>query len=315
MPFFACAPAVDTLIRCVAPVATLWTNTSATPFVSPATRFDASELNVTRFPSAGEARIPLLPFPGAPVEDRLTRRVVPVTQVTDERRRRRRWCRRARDWTPTTVNATRCPSAESRPQAAQAVRLHAGGGDARALRGARQQIAHEHVGLRRLVSPEHEIRGGRVDMPRTGRSRRSRVSADGVCLDVRRRAGHGSTARTRRPAARSAHRPRAPASHGARHRDVSAAYASLHTPLDRSMIVPRSRRRISGCTHTASTEKYGADARRVPPAQNVARRAGLHLFQANCGLMRNATLPNSHVPEPKPARRLHAVGGAEPWVR
>ena len=46
--------------------------------------------------------------------------------------------------------------------------------------------------------------------------------------------------------------------------------------------------------------------------EDAQSRAGLHLFQANCGLMRNATLPKNPVMEAKSTRRLRAVGGAEP---
>src|SRR5207247_11253202 len=42
---FACLPSLFTDTREIAPVSTLRTNASATPLVSPGTRFDASELN------------------------------------------------------------------------------------------------------------------------------------------------------------------------------------------------------------------------------------------------------------------------------
>ena len=45
-------PALSTLTRSVVPVRRSWTNTSATPFVSPGTRLMAAEVKATKRPSA-----------------------------------------------------------------------------------------------------------------------------------------------------------------------------------------------------------------------------------------------------------------------
>src|SRR4051794_4800378 len=73
---FACWPAEFTETRVIAPLARLRTNASATPFVSPGTRFDASEMKArqcgSRFfespSSAGRYERPFAGWPLRPVE-------------------------------------------------------------------------------------------------------------------------------------------------------------------------------------------------------------------------------------------------------
>jgi hypothetical protein len=63
---FAWPPPASTLTRTMVPVARWRKNTSAAPFVSPATRLEARERNATKVPSALTAGTPLNPLPSAP---------------------------------------------------------------------------------------------------------------------------------------------------------------------------------------------------------------------------------------------------------
>jgi hypothetical protein len=109
---FASAPDESMLTRSVTPVERTWTKTSLTPFVSLATRFAASDSNVTTFPSAEMAgRTHHLEMVCAPDESTLTRSVVPAD-------RSRTKMSTALFVSPTTrfvawlANATNRPSAE-----------------------------------------------------------------------------------------------------------------------------------------------------------------------------------------------------------
>src|SRR5207245_9919392 len=94
-----CAPPEATLTRSVVPVCRSWTNTSDTPFVSPATRSLASLSKATKRPSAERAEPKLASLPSVPPEATLTRsvvwapadrpqRAVSRTRVTELRTRR-----------------------------------------------------------------------------------------------------------------------------------------------------------------------------------------------------------------------------------
>lgn len=74
----ACAPPVLTLARSVVPNSQSRTNTSLNPLVSPATRFDAPEMNATYRPSPLTVAELDAPLPWAPVLPTLTRTVSPV---------------------------------------------------------------------------------------------------------------------------------------------------------------------------------------------------------------------------------------------
>src|SRR5438552_1822063 len=73
---FPCAPPDATLTRSVLPVCRSWTNTSDTPFVSPATRSVAALSKATKRPSAEIAEPKLTSLPSVPSEATLTRTVV-----------------------------------------------------------------------------------------------------------------------------------------------------------------------------------------------------------------------------------------------
>ena len=74
---FACFPALDTLTRLVVPRFRSRTKMSAAPFVSPATRLEASDRKATKRPSAEIDGPPEPPFACFPALDTLTRLVVP----------------------------------------------------------------------------------------------------------------------------------------------------------------------------------------------------------------------------------------------
>ena len=74
----ASVPSDATLTRSVAPVERSYTNTSDIPFVSPATKFEASELNATNRPSSLKTGCPLWLSASVPSDATLTRSVAPV---------------------------------------------------------------------------------------------------------------------------------------------------------------------------------------------------------------------------------------------
>src|SRR5262249_14262070 len=73
---FPSVPTESTLTRVVVSPTRSRTNTSVAPFVSPATRFEASLGNATNRPSPDTAGKPPSPLPSAPPELTLTRVVV-----------------------------------------------------------------------------------------------------------------------------------------------------------------------------------------------------------------------------------------------
>jgi hypothetical protein len=77
----ASAPRRPTLTRSVLPVRRSWTKTSSAPFVSPGTRFAASEEKATNRPSAEIAGLPLGPSACLPAGPTLTRSVPPPAQA------------------------------------------------------------------------------------------------------------------------------------------------------------------------------------------------------------------------------------------
>src|SRR5262245_25495871 len=82
-PALAWVPSLATLTRVVTPVRRSRTNTSAVPLLSPWTRLDDSDENATKRPSPlmlgppMRSRTPLAPSPCLPLEETLTRSVVP----------------------------------------------------------------------------------------------------------------------------------------------------------------------------------------------------------------------------------------------
>ena len=75
---FAWPPPESTLTRTMIPVARWRRNTSATAFVSPATKLEARERNATKVPLALTAGTPLNPLPSAPDASALMISVVPL---------------------------------------------------------------------------------------------------------------------------------------------------------------------------------------------------------------------------------------------
>src|SRR5439155_797933 len=77
---FPSMPAELTLTRVVVPVSRSRTKTSETPFVSPPTRFEASETKATKRPAAEIDGSLLSLFPSTPAELTLTLVMVPVSR-------------------------------------------------------------------------------------------------------------------------------------------------------------------------------------------------------------------------------------------
>src|SRR5438552_10226937 len=110
---FAWAPAESTLTSSVVAVSRSWTNTSATPLVSPGTRLVASLSKATNRPSlerAGQNCSMLAAFACAPVESTLTRSVIPVI---------RSLTKTSKAWfvSPTTKSSASLAKATKRPSA------------------------------------------------------------------------------------------------------------------------------------------------------------------------------------------------------
>ena len=78
---FPCSPVLDTLTLVVVPVCRSRTNTSSTPFLSPATRFVASDENATYRPSPLIEGEELWPFAFSPLLDTLTSSAFPAERT------------------------------------------------------------------------------------------------------------------------------------------------------------------------------------------------------------------------------------------
>ena len=104
-------PPAETLTRVVCPVARSRSNTSAAPFVSPATRFVASEVKTTKRPSALMRALDEAPF-ACPPEPSEARVVVPVTRFRTNTSRTPLVSPATRLGEPET-KATSVPSAET----------------------------------------------------------------------------------------------------------------------------------------------------------------------------------------------------------